>query len=79
MGGHTYISTSSCLCISPPLSIEVQIIPVQTNNIDCGLWVLVHIAAVLRGCEITGLSKSDMNMFQQYLRLLVLRIPAVST
>lgn len=51
----------------------------QTNDIDCGLWVLAHIAAVLRGCEITGLSKSDMNMFRQYLRLLVLHIPAVST
>lgn len=49
----------------------------QINDIDCGLWVLAQITAVLRGHDITGLQESDMNAFWQYLCTLVLRIPVI--
>ncbi|KIK11113.1 hypothetical protein PISMIDRAFT_123271, partial [Pisolithus microcarpus 441] len=50
---------------------------IQTNGYDCGLWVLAQIAAVLRGCEITGLREEDMIMFRKFLYIQVLRIPTV--
>ncbi|KIJ58397.1 hypothetical protein HYDPIDRAFT_34233 [Hydnomerulius pinastri MD-312] len=56
----------------------VLLTPIQTNGIDCGLWVLAQLAALLRGYDITGLQEIDMAAFRQYLRLLVLRIPVVT-
>ncbi|KAG6374455.1 hypothetical protein JVT61DRAFT_4497 [Boletus reticuloceps] len=57
--------------IAAPTSLSA----VQTNNIDCGLWVLAQIVAVLRGCELMSLGDSDMQTFRQFLLSLVLRLP----
>ena len=42
---------------------------------DCGLWVLAQIVAVLRGGEFTGLQEENMVEFRDYLRTLVIQIP----
>ena len=42
---------------------------------DCGLWVLAQIAAVVRGGDVTGLEEEDMLAFRGFVRTLVLRIP----
>jgi Ulp1 family protease len=47
----------------------------QTNNYDCGLWVLSCIAAVLRGSHVTGLRQADMTWFRQFIYRLVLAQP----
>jgi Ulp1 family protease len=48
----------------------------QTNGIDCGLWVLATIAAALRECHVTGLSEGSMNDLRKllYRRLLALQV-----
>ena len=48
---------------------------IQTNDYDCGLWVLASVAAVLRGHDATGLTESNMLAFRYYLRSCVLSIP----
>jgi len=48
--------------------------PIQSNNYDCGLWVLAQTAAVLRGFDVTGLHEDDMPMFHHYLRVLIAHI-----
>lgn len=52
--------------------------PVQSNNYDCGLWVLAQMTAVLRGFEITGLYENDMPAFRHYLHVLIAHIPISS-
>ncbi|KAI5991333.1 hypothetical protein EDC04DRAFT_2872922 [Pisolithus marmoratus] len=37
--------------------------PCQTNSHDCGVWVLAQMAAILRGYEVTGIGKHDINHF----------------
>jgi Ulp1 family protease len=58
--------------IARPLIVQ----PLQTNNYDCGLWVLAAIEAVLRGYHSPGMREGDIAAFRHYLHLLVLRIPA---
>jgi len=48
--------------------------PIQSNNYDCGLWVVAQTAAVLRGFDVTGLHKDDMSMFCHYLQVLIAHI-----
>ena len=52
----------------------MQVEPIQTNNHDCGLWVLATIAAVLRGFDVTGLAERHMLWFRGYLHHLVLTL-----
>ncbi|KIK11678.1 hypothetical protein PISMIDRAFT_19325 [Pisolithus microcarpus 441] len=59
------------------MAFPVLLHAIQTNGYDCGLWVLAQIAAVLRGCEITGLREEDMIMFRKFLYIQVLRIPTI--
>ena len=40
-----------------------QVDCLQTNGYDCGVWVLASIAAVLRGFDVTGFSKTDIPWF----------------
>lgn len=51
--------------------------PRQTNGIDCGLWVLANIAAVLCGFPVTGLNEGDMNELRRSLLKHILALPAV--
>jgi hypothetical protein len=44
-----------------------QIHTMQTNGVDCGLWVLAAIAAVLRGYQVTALCEGDMVAFRELL------------
>ncbi|KAJ3546524.1 hypothetical protein NM688_g5507 [Phlebia brevispora] len=53
-----------------PLSIT----PHQTNEHDCGLWVLATMLAFLKGYEMTGLSEVDMPKFRHYLLNLIARL-----
>lgn len=50
----------------------------QTNSIDCGLWVLATIAAVLRGFQVTGLVERDMVYFRALLLKHLLVLPVSS-
>ncbi|KZP30810.1 hypothetical protein FIBSPDRAFT_1038058 [Athelia psychrophila] len=49
---------------------------VQTNNHDCGIWVLASIAAVLKGFHTTGLTETDMPGFRRWLHNVVLSMRA---
>ncbi|KAF8240872.1 hypothetical protein L208DRAFT_1420300 [Tricholoma matsutake] len=40
---------------------------IQTNRVDCGLWVLAAIAAVLRGYQVMALHEEDMVGFRELL------------
>ncbi|EDQ98442.1 uncharacterized protein LACBIDRAFT_335960 [Laccaria bicolor S238N-H82] len=40
---------------------------VQKDAFSCGLWVLAAIAAVLRGCHITGLKEGEIETFRRAL------------
>jgi len=51
---------------------------IQSNDHDCGLWVLAQMAAVLRGFDISGLHECDMSTFRYYLRVLIAHIPVPS-
>ena len=50
-------------------------VPFQSNCYDCGIWVLVGIAAVLCGYDVTGLCEENIAHFRQYLGALVLSLP----
>jgi Ulp1 family protease len=39
----------------------------QTNGVDCGLWVLAAIAAMLRGYQVTAFREGDMVAFRELL------------
>ncbi|KAF8452783.1 hypothetical protein L210DRAFT_3608606 [Boletus edulis BED1] len=56
-------------------SIHAEVTPVQTNDVDCGLWVLAQLAAVLRGHDLTGMQETDMAALRQYLYHLVVTLP----
>jgi len=45
------------------IHLFLQIERLQTNDYDCGLWVLASVAAVLRGHNATGLTESEMLVF----------------
>lgn len=47
----------------------------QTNGVDCGLWVLAAIAAVLSGYHTTGLEEGDMARLRYLLLQHLLRLP----
>ncbi|KAF8120229.1 hypothetical protein EV363DRAFT_1191626 [Boletus edulis] len=59
------------------MAYPVTVFPLQSNNYDCGIWVLASIAAVLRGYDVTGLSEGDITCFRQYLHALVLSLPVL--
>ena len=50
----------------------------QTNSVDCGLWVLATIAAVLRGFHVTGIAEQDMVHFRVLLLWHLLILPVSS-
>jgi len=47
----------------------------QTNDYDCGLWVLATVVAIYWGHDTAGLMESDMLAFWYYLQACVLLIP----
>ncbi|KAG2070526.1 cysteine proteinase [Suillus decipiens] len=57
-------------------SRALNVNPCQSNDYDCGLWVLAVMIAVLRGRHVTGLHEAQMSDFRHYLCNLVLSIPA---
>ncbi|KAG2751616.1 hypothetical protein P692DRAFT_20774814 [Suillus brevipes Sb2] len=57
----------------------LNVICLQNNDFDCGLWVLATIFAVVRGNHITGLHEWDMNNLRHYMRTMVLALPALSS
>lgn len=54
----------------------LNVYPCQSNNYDCGLWVLAAMIAVLRGRHVTGLHEVQMCDLRHYLYSLVLSVPA---
>lgn len=50
-------------------------VPLQTNDYDCGIWLLASVAAILRGYDVTGLDEGNILHFRQYLEALVLSLP----
>jgi len=54
----------------------LQLEPRQTNGHDCGVWVLVQIAAILRGYDLTNIKEDDIHHFRHFLLVLVHRIVA---
>ena len=48
---------------------------VQNDSFSCGLWVLAGIAAVLRGCHVTGLKEGELKTFRQALVRHVYALP----
>ncbi|KAF8722731.1 hypothetical protein AX14_009587 [Amanita brunnescens Koide BX004] len=47
----------------------------QTNQYDCGLWVLGTIAATLRGYDLPDLTEDDMPQVRQFLANILLSLP----
>jgi hypothetical protein len=47
----------------------------QTNHFDCGVWVLACVAAVLRGCHVTGCTEEDMFAVRSHLVKLICNLP----
>ena len=47
----------------------------QSNGIDCGLWVLSTIAAVFRGFYVTDMVEQDMVSFRALLFRHLLALP----
>jgi len=67
-------SRSDCyLCDIIYLFLQTE--RLQTNDYNCGLWVLANAAAVLQGHDATGLTEGDMLTFRYYLQSRVLSIP----
>ncbi|KAF8229912.1 hypothetical protein L208DRAFT_1423974 [Tricholoma matsutake] len=56
----------------------IAVHPMQTNSIDCGLWVLATIAAVLWGFHVTGIAEQDMVHFRVLLLQHLLILPVSS-
>ena len=56
-----------------PTSVHLR----QTNDYDCGVWVLAGIAAVLQGFHVTGCSETDISFIQQYIANLACSLPVV--
>ena len=48
----------------------------QKNGVDCGLWVLATISAVLRGFHVAKLVEEDMVHFRTLLLSHLLVLPA---
>ncbi|KIK12799.1 hypothetical protein PISMIDRAFT_120206, partial [Pisolithus microcarpus 441] len=55
-----------------------QLEPCQTNNHDCGIWVLAQMAAVLREYEVIGIEECDINHFQHFLSVLIHRVAVLT-
>ncbi|KAJ7593150.1 hypothetical protein C8J56DRAFT_780606, partial [Mycena floridula] len=52
--------------------------PVQTNNYDCGPWIMACILAVLRGCHCSGITSDDIRTLRSYLYQFSLQVPLAS-
>jgi Ulp1 family protease len=52
-----------------------QILPIQTNEYDCGVWVLTSIVAILRGYHVSGVNEDFMESMRQYLAALACCLP----
>ncbi|KAI6031038.1 hypothetical protein EDC04DRAFT_2868959 [Pisolithus marmoratus] len=64
-----------------PVSVsldKVALEPSQTNSHDCGVWVLVQMAAILRGYEVTGIREHDINHFRHFLYVLIHRVAVLT-
>jgi Ulp1 family protease len=55
-----------------------QVHQMQSNGVDCGLWVLATIAASLRGFHVTGLTEEDMCDLRATLLHRLLALPVLS-
>lgn len=49
--------------------------PRQTNQVDCGIWVIANIAAVLAGFTVTGIQESDILSLRQSLLRCIAALP----
>lgn len=73
-GHHLPIVTDEGWTARPVLTI-----PRQTNNFDCGLFVLANIACVLHGFHSTSALESDMLGIRQALLAHILHLPPLVT
>ena len=53
-----------------------QILRLQNNGYDCGVWVLAAMIAVLHGRHVMGVHEVDIGNLRHYLSVLVLSIPS---
>ncbi|KIM68029.1 hypothetical protein SCLCIDRAFT_20492 [Scleroderma citrinum Foug A] len=56
---HPGVQVDRCPWIACPTTIQA----LQTNDYDCGVWVLATVAAILRGHDAMGLKEGDMLTF----------------
>lgn len=47
----------------------------QSNGVDCGLWVLANIVAVLHGYHATGVDESQMTDVRRLLLEHIIALP----
>ncbi|KAG6869515.1 hypothetical protein C0992_002861, partial [Termitomyces sp. T32_za158] len=52
--------------------------PRQTNGVDCGVWVIANIAAVLSGFTVTGIQEYDVSSVRQSLLKVLAALPVVT-
>ena len=69
------VSLISDFNISPTIALY-QILPVQTNGHDCGVWALACIAAVLRGNHLPDVREHNIGEVRTFLYCLALSLPA---
>ncbi|KAJ6548086.1 hypothetical protein B0H10DRAFT_1820194, partial [Mycena sp. CBHHK59/15] len=49
----------------------------QSNEHDCGIWVLCMMGAIMRGYHTTGVSEGEMRRVREVLARYVLSLPYI--
>lgn len=52
--------------------------PLQTNGVDCGVWVIANVAAVLSGFVVTGIHEHDISLVRTSLVRTLGALPVVT-
>lgn len=59
-----------------PEALLLQTRPVQSNGYDCGMWVLLTIAAVLRGYHLARITEPQLGRMRNILSSVIKQLPA---
>jgi Ulp1 family protease len=54
-----------------------QIHPVQSNGYDCGVWVLSHIASILRGYHTNAITERFIGKMRLFLLTMACHLPVL--
>ncbi|KAK1226972.1 hypothetical protein PQX77_010040 [Marasmius sp. AFHP31] len=72
--GYTLAATTF-LCLSDWSAHALDTVRRQTNDYDCGIWVLWVVAAVTRGFDYAYLEEKDIVRFRKYLARMIRSLP----